>query len=86
MRRITHLVFVAGLACGMQSALAEESMLEAGDATTSEAYSTVAAADAYLARDAWTAEGAKPAQRESLLEILGLSTGDGFPSKGGPID
>jgi Tfp pilus assembly protein PilE len=86
MKSIIHLAIVGVLACAAQSAWSEEGMEQENVAQAAEAPQAVAAAETYGERGVAEARSAEARKPEGMLELLGLSRGDGFPSKGGPID
>ena len=87
MKRMTHLVFLSALVFSANSAFSQEVMDDATPVAADSAETSVSVADvgAYAPRETAAME-IKAQKRQDLLEILGLSSGDGFPSKGGPID
>ena len=87
-KRITNMLFVGALACAAQSAWSESwtDRAAADEAVeNSEATVAVAAMGSPAVREEPYA-APKAQKRESMLQTLGLSPGDGFPSRGGPID
>jgi hypothetical protein len=88
MKRIAQLAVVAALACGAQAAWSDEASSQAPVAATesAETYLNVAQMAGSAERnEAPQAQAAQAKPRNMLIE-LGLSPGDGFPQKGGPID
>lgn len=87
MKRITHLVFVSALVFGAHSAWSQEVTEDATPVAAESAGTAMSAADvgAYGPRESATME-IRAQKRNDLLETLGLSSGDGFPARGGPID
>jgi hypothetical protein len=88
MKRITHLVFLSALVFGAHSAWSQEVTEEATSqaaAVSAETSMSVAGAGGYMPRESAAMEMKAP-KGDGLLELLGLSSRDGFPSKGGPID
>ena len=88
MKRIAHLAAIAVLACGVQVASAEETSLDATQATneSAETYLNVAQVASPRDRSEAPREVASPSKSRNMLRDLGLIGEDGFPSRGGPID
>ena len=89
MKRITHLVFVAVLTCGAQSAWANEPAEQAAaeaSAESAEKYLNVAAIGGSVEKHSPAVEAPRARKPEGMLERLGLAGRDAFPSSGGPID
>ena len=78
MKRIAQLAVLAVLACGAQAASAQD----VNDGARLTVAQAAAPAERYEA-----ARSAQPLSsgRDMLIE-LGFSSGDGFPSRGGPLD
>ncbi len=87
MKRITHLAVMAALAFSAQAAWSEEQATQAPAAATesAETYLNVAQV-AGSGQPQEVARRAPAGMGRNMLEELGLSSGDGFPSRGGPID
>jgi hypothetical protein len=88
MKRIVHLAAIAALACGVQTASGEQTSMDAAPVAneSAEAYLNVAQVAAPAERYEASRETSAASGARNILHELGFGGGDGFPTRGAPVD